>query len=628
MANNVVNKNDGLVKKRTVGDAQNTGGFDGAIIYVEANKTIYEYKASSVEIVNGTTILNTVDGGSSRWIGISGQFGIYGSGVKPMLIVLTDSDFPSSDYTFRIPEAYGQTYVVQLTINMPTYIVFPYNIDARGNDFSLYYISSTHDIYLLDYEEEWGDDLLSNNTIRTFIATNSTIAGSRWNEREVYWVQSNAIRTLSKYWFNTEPNSTTFKPHVFIGGSESRQLTVSAVQGLEDYTNTYVFRNTTPYTMTLPTATSNYGRVLRFYRDGTGLITIQRSGSDTFGRDLTSITLNDKQYVEMIAANNNQWLITAQSNLSGQQVHLLTSGNYAPTRYIDTIICTNTTTSTISPNAIDMGVGKMYTIKRRGTGDVIIDPNLSQTIDGKLTHTLTKINDAITIQSDGTNFNIIGKYVDSDYILTVTSTDVTLTDIVDTVVVNSATSRGVTLPYLSGVTNGKRILIKNINTGFVTIYKRGTDVLESNTGGSGNLVLELQWDSVVVKSVGNRWVIESFKNFNTLSYIPNHSVGGTPINLASDESRNCTYSRIGNAVTVFGTVVLQSSIIGQGMLWMSLPIPANFSDVTDLNGFGINQQTNSLMRISADPTYNVAQIYFNGNAALQTYHFSFQYLIG
>jgi len=410
MANNVVNKKDGLVKFTSITDAQYTGGFDGSIIYIESTKTIYEYKSDYNQTPNNTSIISTVDGGNSRWVGISGQYGIYGSGNKPMLIVLTDSDFPLPDRTYRISDAYGQTYLIQLTLDVPTYIIFPNNIDASGNDFSLYYVSSTHDVYLSDYEHEWSGYLSDNNTIRTFVATNSTVSGSRWNEKEIYWVDNNAIHSLSKYWFNTEPNST-FKPHIFLGGSEGRHLIVSSTQGLEDYTNMYIFRNSTPYTMTLPTAASNYGRVLRLYRDGDGLITIARSDTDTFGSsDLTSLTLNNKQYIELVAANNNQWLITSQSTLSKEQAYLLSSGDYTPSRYIDTIICSNSTQSTISPNVTTVNVGKIYTIKRIGSGNVVINPHLSQTIDGNLTYTLTKVNDSITIQSNGTNWDIIGEY--------------------------------------------------------------------------------------------------------------------------------------------------------------------------------------------------------------------------
>ena len=55
--------------------------------------------------------------------------------------------------------------------------------------------------------------------------------------------------------------------------------------------------------------------------------------------------------------------------------------------------------------------GKQYTIKKvdSGVGQVVIDPNGAQTIDGAATYTLVNQYDAITIQSDGSNWNITSK---------------------------------------------------------------------------------------------------------------------------------------------------------------------------------------------------------------------------
>lgn len=77
MANNVVNKKDGLVKIGSVLEAENTGGFEDSIIYVEETQTVYKYLLNPFIDRNGTGILNTIDGDTSKWYGIMGEYSNY-----------------------------------------------------------------------------------------------------------------------------------------------------------------------------------------------------------------------------------------------------------------------------------------------------------------------------------------------------------------------------------------------------------------------------------------------------------------------------------------------------------------------------------------------------------------------
>lgn len=85
MANAIINKNDGLIRIETINQAEQTGGFDGAIIYVGENKTIYEFEANSLEVADGTLVLNTGSSGNTRWIGTAGKYSTYGDNTDGLM---------------------------------------------------------------------------------------------------------------------------------------------------------------------------------------------------------------------------------------------------------------------------------------------------------------------------------------------------------------------------------------------------------------------------------------------------------------------------------------------------------------------------------------------------------------
>lgn len=55
--------------------------------------------------------------------------------------------------------------------------------------------------------------------------------------------------------------------------------------------------------------------------------------------------------------------------------------------------------------------GKEWTVKKiAGTADLIIDPDLTETIDGASTYRLINVNESVSFMSDGTNLLITGVY--------------------------------------------------------------------------------------------------------------------------------------------------------------------------------------------------------------------------
>lgn len=106
-------------------------------------------------------------------------------------------------------------------------------------------------------------------------------------------------------------------------------------------------------------------------------------------------------------------------------------------------------------------------------------------------------------------------------------------------------------------------------------------------------------------------------------------------NVTSSTANPCSYQRIGNIVTVFGSVSITQTLASVAVeLGMSLPIASNLGAVTDLNGGGNIIKSGG---VAFNPFYIIAdtandRASFNtdsvtGVGATYTSYFSFQYII-
>lgn len=101
-------------------------------------------------------------------------------------------------------------------------------------------------------------------------------------------------------------------------------------------------------------------------------------------------------------------------------------------------------------------------------------------------------------------------------------------------------------------------------------------------------------------------------------------------NITSSTARNCTYVRVGNNVTVFGSVDLTTTLAVASTVGISLPITSDITDRHDLNGLG-NASTAIATNgaISGDTGNDRAELNFIGLAigGTGTIFFSFSYTI-
>lgn len=99
-------------------------------------------------------------------------------------------------------------------------------------------------------------------------------------------------------------------------------------------------------------------------------------------------------------------------------------------------------------------------------------------------------------------------------------------------------------------------------------------------------------------------------------------------NITSSTPNNATYTRVGNVVSVNGTITVTETLAVASQVDISLPVASNLGAATDLNGVATMDSTASVnMYIKGDATNDRASIFFTAAGVGQTstiyYHFSY-----
>ncbi len=164
------------------------------------------------------------------------------------------------------------------------------------------------------------------------------------------------------------------------------------------------------FTVTLPgAATVEKGKTYTVKRTnaGTNTVIVDGNGSETID-GITSLRLNQRFDYLQLQSDGTNWMVIAE-RISPSLV-INPALPYTATVY-DGIIASNGAGTINLPSAAAVLGGKIFTIKnsaRAGNRTVTVDPNGSETVDGLATWPLTR-GQFVTIQSDGTNWIVIGQ---------------------------------------------------------------------------------------------------------------------------------------------------------------------------------------------------------------------------
>jgi hypothetical protein len=164
------------------------------------------------------------------------------------------------------------------------------------------------------------------------------------------------------------------------------------------------------FTITLPgAATVEAGKTYTVKRTnaGTNTVIIDGNGSETID-GIPSLRLNQRFDYLQLQSDGTNWMVISERISPSLVVNPALP--YAATVYDGTISSDGNGTINLPSAAAVLG-GKIFTIKNSATAGnptLTVDPNGSETVDGLATWPLLK-GQFVTIQSDGTNWIVIGQ---------------------------------------------------------------------------------------------------------------------------------------------------------------------------------------------------------------------------
>lgn len=121
-------------------------------------------------------------------------------------------------------------------------------------------------------------------------------------------------------------------------------------------------------------------------------------------------------------------------------------------------------------------------------------------------------------------------------------------------------------------------------------------------------------------------------SFTTTNLVSNNfSPTSTNVtNITSSTPNNATYQRMGNIVTVFGSITVTNTLAVASEVDVSLPVASNLGAASDLNGLATMDSTASVnIYIKGDATNDRASIFFTsaGIGQTSTIYYSYQYKV-
>lgn len=284
------------------------------------------------------------------------------------------------------------------------------------------------------------------------------------------------------------------------------------------------------------------------------------------------------------------------------------------------LMTTSGTDRTVTlPTAAD-NEDRIITIKKvdTGTGVCIVDGESTETIDGALTVTLGNADEAITVQSDGTNWHVLESYRNGQSILAVSGANYTITDVDGYSTINvttGASNRTITLPAAAAANKGRRITIRKVDDpGFISTSTTKCVLISGTIDGSSSTALNQikgHYGHCTVESDGSAWYY-AVPITEIGAWTPSLFTLGGSGSATTVTNQTAIYRRIGLTIFLELNISTSASTMSGGELNISgLPYtPASTLSsamaVSSASGWGTN--TPSGIRINANST-NMSLLY-------------------
>lgn len=205
-------------------------------------------------------------------------------------------------------------------------------------------------------------------------------------------------------------NGTVWAALTTGGGGGSSTLvreTISGAGAIAATTN-YATCTGTTYTVTLPpAATAGAGWVLFVKRTSSGDIIVAGDGSETIDGNATFTLRSTLQAIELVSDGSNWSIAASYRSRAAPLTAELIPGAGAIAAATDIAICSGTTYTVDLPPAATYGVGRVLIVKRTSSGNITLDGDSSETIDGAATFVMDVALMSVSLYSDGSNWHLI-----------------------------------------------------------------------------------------------------------------------------------------------------------------------------------------------------------------------------
>lgn len=314
------------------------------------------------------------------------------------------------------------------------------------------------------------------------------------------WV-NHSVRGYTLY----RSNGSTWE--IVRGATRLYERAISGTTTVQDYDDVVVCGGTT-YTVTLPTAVGQQGRLIYVKRNSSGTINVAADGSETIDGSATLSMTTAFQAVILVSDGANWFSFSSGgSGGGGSSILVLESISGAATiaGTTNVAICSGTTYTVTLPSAAAVGAGWVLFVKKTASGTITVDGDGSETINGQANYGLRNSNQSVELVSDGTNWTVVAESQARPPILAQESVSAagTIGDFSE-VVLCSGTTYTLTLPVAATYGQGRIMRIKRAGaTGTITIDGDGTETID----GAANFPLDISQMSVTLYCDGSNWHI-------------------------------------------------------------------------------------------------------------------------
>jgi hypothetical protein len=311
----------------------------------------------------------------------------------------------------------------------------------------------------------------------------------------IAWV-NHSVRGKTLYY----SNGSAWK--IVRGAQPLYERAISALATVQDYDDVIVCGGTT-YTVTLPAASGNSGRVLYIKRNSSGTITIDGNASETID-GATTLLLSTSLASAVLICDGSNWFSFGGSGSGSSLIIQSIAAAGAIAAATNLALCSGTTYTVTLPAAATVGAGWQLYVKRTSSGNITIDADASETIDGSLTYVLRQTLEGVKLVSDGSNWSAVAEILNRPPALTQESLSGvgTIGDFTD-VVIASGTTYTLTLPAAATYGAGRILIVKRTASGTITLDGNSSETID----GAATFDLSVALMSASLYCDGSNWHI-------------------------------------------------------------------------------------------------------------------------